>query len=383
MKIAFLTSEFPHPKMKSSGGIGTSILNLSKGMTQTGNEVVILVYGQDKDDYFVENGIGFYLVKNPKFKGLSRILTQKKIQKLLNTLVDEDKVDIVEVPDWTGISSFIKPKCPLVVKLHGSDTYFCHLDQRPVKFINRFHEKRALQQADAILSVSRYTADLTNSLFGLHREVTVIPNGIDLEKFSSPDVITQENTLLYFGTLIRKKGSLELPLIFNEVYKQNPKARLFLVGRDSNDVISGNASVWDMMQPLFHPAALQNVDYVGSVAYDEIKNYIAAATVCVFPTFAEALPVSWIEAMAMQKAIVASNIGWATEIIDDKVDGFLEHPTNHKAYADKIVTLFANPELRKQFGRKAGEKVAEKFTIETVAQQSLTFYQQVITTSKH
>ena len=53
MKIAFLTPEFPHPKTGSSGGIGTSIFNLSKGLAALGHEVSILVYGQNEDEVFV------------------------------------------------------------------------------------------------------------------------------------------------------------------------------------------------------------------------------------------------------------------------------------------------------------------------------------------
>ena len=64
MKIAFLTPEFPHPKTGSSGGIGTSIFNLSKALTGFGHEISILVYGQDKDDYFLEDNIHFYKIKN-------------------------------------------------------------------------------------------------------------------------------------------------------------------------------------------------------------------------------------------------------------------------------------------------------------------------------
>jgi hypothetical protein len=48
--------------------------------------------------------------------------------------------------------------------------------------------------------------------------------------------------------------------------------------------------------------ALLKVNYLGSVPYSEIKTY-TQATVCVFPSFAEALPVSWIEAMAMEKLL--------------------------------------------------------------------------------
>jgi glycosyltransferase involved in cell wall biosynthesis len=378
MKIAFLTPEFPHPKMGSSGGIGTSIFNLSKGLVALGHEVSILVYGQKDDAFFVENDISFYAIKNIKLKGFSRVLTQRKIEKLINSLVKQSKIDIVESPDWTGITSNINPKCPIVIRLNGTDTYFCHLDKRPVKFLNKFHEKRALQYADGLISVSQYTADLTKELFLLDRDFAIIPNSIDIEKFAIVDKTeVQENTILYFGTLIRKKGLLELPLIFNEVYKKNNKAKLIIIGRDASDIISGNHSTWTMIQSLFDTTALKNVNYIGSVAYDEMKTHVSSASVCVFPTFAEALPVSWIEAMALKKAIVASDIGWAKEVVDDGINGFLVHPKNHKEYAAKVLEFLGNNELRNQFGIEARRKVEQKFSIEIVAKQSVDYYQKV------
>ncbi len=379
MKIAFLTSEYPHSKTGFAAGIGTSIMNLSKGLLGEGHQIIVLIYGQEKDEIFSENGIVIHKIKNVKLKGLSRFLTQKKIEKRINLLVNENKIDIVEAPDWTGITSNISVNCPIVIKLHGSDTYFCHLDKRPVKSINKLREKRALQRANAFISVSQYTADLTNELFSLQRNFTVIPNGIDLNKFSTKEENeVEENTLLYFGTLIRKKGLLELPLIFNEVHKRNNKARLILIGRDASDIITGNTSTWQIMQSLFDKTALQNVDYIGSVPYEKIKEYISAASVCIFPTFAEALPVSWLEAMAMQKAIVASDIGWAPEIIDDGINGFLVHPKAHSEYANKILELLDNPIARKKMGERARKKVEEKFSIEVVAKQNADFYQKTV-----
>ncbi|MFN3969070.1 MAG: glycosyltransferase family 4 protein [Flavobacterium sp.] len=380
MKIAFLTTEYPHAKTGFSAGIGTSIMNLGKGLLQLGHQVTIVIYGQDKDETFFDNGFTFYKIKNKKLKGFSRILTQKKIEKLINDLVVKGEIDVVEAADWTGITSNINLKCPLVIKLHGSDTYFCHLDQRPVKFLNRFREKKALQKANAWLSVSQYTATVTKELFALSNDFTVIPNGIDLADFSVAEMknTAAENTILYFGTLIRKKGSLELPLIFNEVFKQNKQAKLILIGRDAADITTGNSSVWAMMQPLFDTAAFQNVTFLGSVPYDQMKTHINASTVCVFPTFAEALPVSWIEAMAMQKAIVASDIGWAKEVIDDDVNGFLVNPKEHQVFAKKINILLENTSLRSQIGAAAKAKVQQKFSIEVVAQQSAAFYQKLI-----
>jgi glycosyltransferase involved in cell wall biosynthesis len=379
MKIAFLTPEYPHPKTGSSGGIGTSIKNLAKGLLAEGCTVRILVYGQKEEGVFDDDGICIQQIRNVKFKGLSWYLTRKKLQRIINTLHQQKEIDLVEAPDWTGITSFISPKkCPIVIRLNGSDTYFCHLDQRPVKWKNKFHERRALQQADGLLSVSQFTADVTNEVFGLEKKFTIIPNSIDMSLFSQNHDDNATDIILYFGSLIRKKGLLELPFIFNEVIKKYPKAKLVLVGKDVSDIVSGNPSTWQMMQELFTKQALINVDYLGAVSYQDIRKQINTATVCVFPSFAEALPVSWIEAMAMQKPIVASNIGWATEVIDDGINGFLVHPTHHLEYANKIIQLLENVQLQKEFGTEARKQVTKKFSIAIVAQESLSFYKSLI-----
>jgi glycosyltransferase involved in cell wall biosynthesis len=401
MQIAFLTPEYPHPKTGSSGGIGTSIKNLAIGLLAEGCSVRVLVYGQKEAGIFDDNGITIQQIQNVKLKGLSWFLSRKKLEGIINQLYAHKEIDLVEAPDWTGITSFIQPKkCPIVIRLNGSDTYFCHLDNRPVKLMNKFHERRALQKADGLLSVSQFTADLTNEVFGLQKDFTVIPNSIDVEMFNdnskgNDNSNINENgndnfkantgvppsgvrRILYFGSLIRKKGLLELPLIFNEVIRKNPDAQLILVGKDVPDVVSGNPSTWAMMQQLFTSEALQKVSYIGSVPYQEIKVIIKEATVCVFPSFAEALPVSWIESMALQKPIVASNIGWAKEVIEEGVEGFLVHPKDHKQYAERILELLESTKLQESFVLAARKKVILKFSTKTVARQSLLFYRKLI-----
>jgi starch synthase len=381
MKIGFLTPEYPHDKTGNSGGLGTSIKNLAHALTALGHEVVILVYEQKQDAVFFDKAVEVHQIKNIKIKGLSWYLTRKKLEKIINSLYDNNKIEIIEATDWTGITSFIKPKkCPLVIKLNGSDTYFCHLDKRPVKWINKFHEKRALQIADGHVSVSAYTAKMTNEIFKQNNKFTIIHNGIDMSLFQkNDDIITENNNvILYFGTLIRKKGLLELPHVFNIIHQNNPNAQLVLVGKDTSDIISGNASTWQMMQDLFTPSALEKVTYFGPVAYSDVKKQIEKATVCVFPTYAEALPVSWLEAMAMEKAIVASNIGWGNEIVENSISGFLAHPSDHQEYADRILQLLADSTLRENMERKARARILTHFEINLIANQNLNFYQKIL-----
>jgi glycosyltransferase involved in cell wall biosynthesis len=380
VKIAFLTPEYPHPKTGSSGGIGTSIKNLVIGLLAQGVSVRVLVYAQKEDALFDDNGVLVQQIKNIKFKGLSWWLTRKKLENIIDKLYSDKEIDLVEVPDWTGISSFIKPKsCPLIIRLNGSDTYFCHLDNRSVKWVNKFHEKRALKKADALLSVSQFTADTTNAVFGLKKHFKIIPNPINSSLFQPNNQNTQkEKSIMYFGSLIRKKGLLELPLIFNKVIENNPDAKLILIGKDVPDIISGNGSTWQMMQELFSDKAKQNVIYLGSVPYAEIKEKIQDASVCVFPSFAEAFPVSWLEAMAMEIPIVASNVGWAKEMIDDEKCGFLAHPTDHDLFAKRIDTLLNDTELCLKMGKSARKKVESGFDIKVLAKQNIKFYKSII-----
>jgi glycosyltransferase involved in cell wall biosynthesis len=380
MKIAFLTPEYPHSRTGNSGGLGTSIKNLAIALLDYGISVRVLVYGQKEDALFEDNGIVIQQIKNIKFKGLSWLLTRKKIEKIINQLYINQEIDLVEAPDWTGITSFIRPvNCPVVIRLHGSDTYFCHLDNRKVKWLNKFHEKRALQKADSLLSVSQFTADKTNEVFGLNKKFTIIPNLIDSDLFKGNNQeVFSEKSILYFGSLIRKKGLLELPLIFNKVIEKNPDAQLILVGKDVPDIISGNSSTWQMMQDLFSNQAIKNVEYIQSVPYTEIKEKIQKATVCVFPSFAEAFPVSWLEAMAMEKPIVASNIGWASEMIDEGKNGFLVHPMNHDTFSKRICSFLENRELCLKTGIAARKKVKDFFDIKVLTQQNIEFYKSVI-----
>ncbi|POR23986.1 glycoside hydrolase [Flavobacterium columnare] len=381
MKIAFLTSEYPHKLTGSSGGIGTSIKNLTKGLLALGHECRVLVYNQDSDHKFVDEGVVIQQIKNVKVKGLSWYFTKKKLERIINELYSNNELDIVEAPDWTGITSFIKPKiCPIVIRLNGTDTYFCYLDNRPVKWKNKFHEKRALKLADGHIAVSQFTAYLTNKLFKQTFEYTVIPNSIDASNFEyQPENLENNKQVLYFGSIIRKKGLLELPHIFNEVYKRDKEAKLVIIGRDVPDIITGSPSTWEMMKSLFDSEAFKNVVYLGEKPYDEIKGYITQANVCVFPSFAEALPVSWLEAMAMQKSIVASNIGWANEMISNGNNGYTSDPKDYLDFAEKIVTLITPSDFTKEIGRNARKTILSKFDIPIVAQQSVDFYQSIIT----
>ncbi|MES2559934.1 MAG: glycosyltransferase family 4 protein [Bacteroidota bacterium] len=378
MNIAFLTSEYPHPLTGASGGIGTSIKNLGQSLTEAGHAVYIYVYGQPADDTFKDGMVTIKRIRNKQLKGLSWWLTRKKIERILNEDIQRLKLDIVEVPDWTGISAWMNLNCPVVMRLNGSDTFFCNLENRKVKKWNKLQEQTAYKQADGIIAVSDFVGSHTNNIFANSRNYTIIPNGIQTSLFNSNERQPANQTVLYFGTLIRKKGVLELPAIFNSVHQQLQDTRFILIGADASDISTGSSSTWELMKGLFSESTMANVSFRGKVPYTDIQSYIEQATVCVFPSYAEACPVSWLEAMAMGKAIVASDIGWAPELIRHGQEGLLCAPENHTAFAAAIVTILNNPDMRTRFGSQARQRCISVFDSSIVAQQSVTYYHQLI-----
>ncbi|PBJ13835.1 glycosyltransferase family 4 protein [Flavobacterium sp. ACN6] len=384
MNIGFLTPEFPHEKIAHAAGIGTSVKNLAGALSKKGCKITIFVYGQKTQEVISENGINIHLIENKKYNFFGWYFHRKYIQNYCNSVIEKDKIAVLEAPDWTGITAFMKFRIPLVIRFHGSDAYFCHLENRQQKIKNFWFEKLAINQADAFISPTKFAGELTKNLFKIKKqEIRTIHNGIDLSNFENavPEQF-EKNLILYIGTLIRKKGVLELPEIFNKVRNDFPDAKLVLIGGDSFDIKTGSKSTWELMKNSFKKEDLKYVSYLGKIPYHEIQNYLIKANVCVFPTFAETLGMVTLESMAMQKAVVNSNIGWSKELIVDEESGFLVHPSNHDLYGDRIKELFEDDLLTLQIGRAARKRMEEKFDINNLVSENIRFYQNIINSKK-
>ena len=380
MKIGFITSEYPHPQVSHAAGIATSIKNLAVTLVKKGIDVTVFVYHQNQSEVISDNGVEIHLIKKKKYKLLTWYFYRKYIQNYVNTVVKEKEISILEAPDWTGITAFMKFYVPLIIRFHGSDAYFCKLDNRKQKFKNFLFEKLALKKAKAFIAPTTYAGIETRKIFGLDKnKIKTIHYGLQLENFANirPEVYSQ-NVILYIGTIIRKKGVFELAEIFNRVIEVNPNAQLIIIGNDSPDVKTGASSTFKLLESIFSKTALKQVNYLGKKPYTEVKQHINNAHVCVFPSFAETLGMVTIESMAMQKPVVNTSIGWAQEIIDDGINGYLVHPSNIDLYSKRILNLLKNQDLCLQLGKAARQKVEARFDIEKNADINMAYYKSVL-----
>jgi len=85
-----------------------------------------------------------------------------------------------------------------------------------------------------------------------------------------------------------------------------------------------------------------------------------------------------IEAMALQKPVVNTNIGWAQELMEDGISGFLVDPKNHSHFANRIITLLKDTNFCLTMGKNARQRVVAVFDIEKIVHQNIVFYQSII-----
>ena len=380
MHIAFLTPEYPHQKVKHAAGIGTSIKNLARALVGQGVTVTVFVYGTQAQEVIEDAGIKVHLIKAKKFNFLTWYRYRMLIQKYINKHIKSDKIDLIEAADWTGITAFMELKAPIVLRFHGTDAYFCRLEGRKQKLKNFFFESVAIKYSKAFIAPTDFAGNLTREIFMIKgKEIKTIFNGISLEEFSNPNPKQfNKGMILYIGTIIRKKGVFELPSIMKHVLKQCPEAHLVMIGSDSYDLKTNASSTWEYIKANEDEDLMSRISFLGKVPYGEVQEHIKNANVCVFPTFAETMGMVTIEAMAMSKAVVNSNIGWSQELIENGRSGFLVHPSNHVFFAEQIVRLLQDDGLSYSMGLEARERAEKCFDIEKLAMQNIAFYDKII-----
>ena len=188
MHIAFLTPEYPSQRTTQSAGIGTSIKNLATALLKEGASVSVFVFNQVEDAVFLEEGIKIHVIQWRKYKWFGWYRYRKFLQDYLNTFILEEDINIVEAPDWTGITAFMNLKAPLIIRFHGTDAYFCHLEKRTQKLKNFMFEKLGILKAKAYISPTAFTAKITKHIFRIkNKPIQIIPHGLNLPLFENPE----------------------------------------------------------------------------------------------------------------------------------------------------------------------------------------------------
>ncbi|MGY8870328.1 MAG: TIGR04063 family PEP-CTERM/XrtA system glycosyltransferase [Pseudomonadales bacterium] len=314
-----------------------------------------------------------FLDKLPLLNQLSII---DQLTKRVCEVIEETKPDILHAhsPALTGVAALRAGKkygIPVVYECRGFwedaavDHGTCKEDGVRYK-LTRALETYVFKNANAVTTICE---GLRKDIVGrgiANEKITVIPNAVDIDKFSvithSDQALTEKlqlqdkKVLGFIGSFYAYEGLLLLLDALPEMISKNPDIRLLLVGGGpQNDLIESKIKSLNLEQ---------YVVTTGRVPHTEVQSYYSLVDIFIYPRLAMRLtelvtPLKPLEAMAQGKLVVASDVGGHKELIDDGKTGRLFKAGDKQDLARVVLEMLEQTDdwdSFKQQGRKYVEE---------------------------
>ncbi|HMZ22327.1 MAG TPA: glycosyltransferase family 4 protein, partial [Blastocatellia bacterium] len=243
-------------------------------------------------------------------------------------------------------------------------------------------EQQAMEQATAVVTISQaLREDLIRRDIPAEK-ITVVPNGVDTEQFQplKPDAELMRQYNLAGKLVIGFIGSF----YFYEGLEFLVDATLELLAerRDITLLLVGEGEAKEMLQNKIATALREHFLFTGNIPHDEVQRHYSLMDVVVYPRKRSRLtelttPLKPLEAMAMEKALIGSNVGGLRELFGEA--GALVEAENSTALAERIFQLLEDESERKALASEARQFVLQRRDWKTVVQGYGAIYEKLAT----
>jgi glycogen synthase len=397
-KVALFTNEYP-PNVY--GGAGVHVEYLSKALAKL-VPVEVRCFGTQREDDPNLSVRGYPLWEetkrgtDPRFGGavdaFARSLLMAK---------DSLDADVVHCHTWyTDMGGLLAGKLwgvPYVLTIHSLEPL------RPWKVEqlgNAYHlsawmERTAIEQADAVIAVSKETRDDVLRLFSIApAKVHVIYNGIDLAEYRKAEsssalekygIDPSRPFALFVGRITRQKGIIHL---VNAIPHLDPELQIVLcAGAPDTPEIGAEMQERVAAVSADRPGVLWIREMLARP--DVIQLYSHAAVFCC-PSVYEPFGIINLEAMACETAVVASAVGGIKEVVVPEETGILVplelkpgtfDPVDPAAFSAELAAginrVARDPQLAERFGLAGRRRVEEHFSWDAIAARTLELYREL------
>ena len=380
MHICFVTSEYPINDMPH-GGVATFIRNLGYKLVNKDIQVsVILIDSNEQGKAMaLDNGIKVYFLPKKTILPFKFISISIAVNKIIRNIHATAPIDFVETPEL-GLAFINKIKgIQYVIRMNGGHHFFALAENRKTEWSKVWQEKRSFKKADHVIAVSQYVAETTRNLLQLgDRKITILYNPIDSKRFYQSDSTKMESFSIFFaGTIIEKKGIRQLVQSLNYLIDDYPKVKLYIAGRDAT--LPGTKIPYrPILEKEITDKLKGSIIFLGTIPNFDMPKYIEKANLCCYPSHMEAMPLAWLEVLAMGKTFVGSTTGPGPEAVVHNQTGLLANPFNPEDIADKIRYVFENKDLAIQLGVNAREKIIKDFDVDVMVEKNISFFKSLI-----
>lgn len=345
--------------LKSEPGLNVSAITLNRGKLAdklSGAGIQVTVVDESRNS----------------FLRLLRLIT--------NQLVDKE-IDILHTHRYKEniIGALVKPKCKikyLVQTVHGIAEPFRGLSGLKMGLYSRLNEYFRRKHFDVVLTVSD---DIKHKL-RLNTErpkIVTVHNAVDTALIKSRKTQAQVKKSLNIdvdrpvigsaGRIVPVKGFEVFLEAARIVLKEKPLVRF---------VLAGDGPSRPKLQSLARKLGIER-EFMFLGFREDIIDIINCLDIFVLPSYHEGIPMALLEAMALGKAVVATNVGGIKEIIEDNVSGLLVGSGDPRALALGCCKALDYPGLEARLGKAATKRVETRFSIPLQRVQVLALYREV------
>lgn len=375
------------------GGIEIYVKHLVEGLIERKHEVTLITTAHPINITHEKYGdnLEMYYIGDKPFAMSSKFYEEsiRTVKKLCNY----EYFDVVHTQDYTGYGIYKADilNVPSVVTAHGTPINMIKgiLKARNVKAMPqipkwiRYHFKVAptlFHKADRIIAVSNELRKDIISQYNIKpKNVVVIPNGIDTDKFRplNPSLIRQnlnigenEKIILFVGSISKNKGIHILIMAFYLLLEYSKDIKLVIVGE--------GPYIGKIKTMVAHLGIGNKVAFTGRIPNTDLSHYYNLADIVVVPSIGvEGFPIVVIEAMACGKPVIASNIGGIPTSIEHLKTGVLVKPGDYKELFNWMLKLLEDEELADHLGSNARKRVVERFSIDKMVEDTIKVYKEL------
>ena len=361
------------------GGSGVLATELGKSLAVKGHEVHFISYNQPaRLDFFSEN-VFYHEVNIAKYPLFEYAPYETALAGKMVDIVQSAHLDILHVHyAIPHASAALLAKqilaqqgitIPVVTTLHGTDITLVGREMTYEHVVSW-----SINQSDAVTAVSEDLRKQTYEHFKINREIDVIPNFIDFDRFNKKPrehfkqmiAPNGEKIIIHTSNFRKVKRIEDVIAVFAKIIKEIP-AKLLLIGdgpeRSHIEKVSREFNTCDWVTFLGKQEAIEEILSIGDLF--------------ILPSESESFGLAALEAMACEVPVISSNAGGIPEVNIHGVTGYLSNVGDVNDMAQNAITLLKDPQLLAKF-RKNALKQAHKFDLAEILLQYEAIYKRVI-----
>ncbi len=361
------------------GGSGVVATELGLSLARKGHKVHFITYKRPVRLQSFYQNIYYHEVSSMSYPLFEYEPYETALASKLVEVVRYEKLDLLHVHyaiPHAAVAFMVKSvlaaeglKIPVVTTLHGTDITLVGNDRTYASVV-----KFSINSSDGVTAVSEYLKKKTVDTFGIEREIKVIYNFIDFDRFKKVDkdhfkkmlAPNGEKILVHTSNFRKVKRVQDVIKVFEKVSKKSP-ALLLLIG---------DGPERPRMEEMCREYGLcDNIRFLGK--QNAVEELLAISDVFILPSADESFGLAALEAMACEVPVISTNIGGLPEVNIRNKTGLLSNVGDVESMANNTLELLLNDAKLSEFKKNALEQ-ANLFSINAIVPQYERFYEETI-----